>query len=394
MPQLPALRIEPRNALLDLSPVQNALTGIQRQQNADREYGMQQEQLAMQKQSNSLQQQRAQREWSQQDKELFGKQAMAVDAMPDGPERKAAWARIIQSHGTDGLTPEEMDYRTGPKMGAAAAGIYRDPLEVKLKEAQIAKANREAIVGDNPSNVREWEYYNKLTPEQRSEYIRMKRADKVMDLGTSFGVLNPANPSAPPVASVPKDVAGEAVAKAQGKAMGEGAAALPKARVALDQYNQQESVVQGAIDKAIGQSDGWTTGFLGGVTSYVPGTSAHNLSNTLNTIKSNLGFDKLQAMRDASPTGGALGQVSEMENRLLQSVWGSIEQSQTKQQLVENLQSIKNIRARFAQLKQQAYEDDVKRFGAAAVPNPETGAKPADAEGWTEINGVRIREKR
>ena len=32
MPQLPALHLEPRNALLDLTPVTNALDGIQKQQ--------------------------------------------------------------------------------------------------------------------------------------------------------------------------------------------------------------------------------------------------------------------------------------------------------------------------------------------------------------------------
>lgn len=151
MPQLPALQLDPRNALLDLTPVSNALTGIQRQQNANRDYAMQQDQLAMQKESHALTKQNYQRQWSNQDKELFGKQAMAVDAMPDGPERQAAWARIIQSHGTDGLTPEEMDYKTGPKLGAAAAGLYRDPMDtrakelgLKLTEAQIAELGRKA----------------------------------------------------------------------------------------------------------------------------------------------------------------------------------------------------------------------------------------------------------
>ena len=47
MPQLPALQLDPRNALLDLSPVNNALMNIQKQQNANREYDMQQNQLAM-----------------------------------------------------------------------------------------------------------------------------------------------------------------------------------------------------------------------------------------------------------------------------------------------------------------------------------------------------------
>ena len=394
MPQLPALQLEPRNALLDLTPVNNALMGIQRQQNANRDYAMQQDQLAMQKQTHDLQAQNYQRQWKQQDVENMGKRAMAIDAMADGPQKEAAWQRIVQSHGADGLSPEELDYRTGPKMMAAQAGLFRDPMDVEAKRlemdykrAQIEKTNREASeagssYGKNGAVVQgpDGSYYAVRYGADGTERINKLEVGG-QNVAPARGVDIVGNTmydksTGKTVGDVSQALAGAETAKVQGKAIGEGALALPKARVALEQYNEQEKVVQDSIDKAISQSNGWTTGLFGSASSFVPGTPAHNLSNTLNTIKSNLGFDKLQAMRDASPTGGALGQVSEMENRLLQSVWGSVEQSQTKEQLVENMQQIKNIRARFAALKQQAYEEDVKRFGAANVPNPETGAMP------------------
>lgn len=155
MPQLPALQLEPRNALLDLTPVNNALMGIQRQQNANRDYAMQQDELAMRKQSHDLQAQNYQRQWKQQDVENMGKRAMAIDAMADGPQKQAAWQRIVQSHGADGLSPEELDYRTGPKMMAAQAGLYRDPMDVEAKKldmdykrAQIGSLNRKSSDND------------------------------------------------------------------------------------------------------------------------------------------------------------------------------------------------------------------------------------------------------
>ena len=43
-------------------------------------------------------------------------------------------------------------------------------------------------------------------------------------------------------------------------------------------------------------------------------------------------------MRDASPTGGALGQVSERELGFLQSVFGSLDQSQSAEELAYNIQ--------------------------------------------------------
>ena len=47
-------------------------------------------------------------------------------------------------------------------------------------------------------------------------------------------------------------------------------------------------------------------------------------------------------MREASPTGGALGQVSEMENRLLQSVLGSLDQELSEEEFRYNLRRLKD----------------------------------------------------
>ena len=72
------------------------------------------------------------------------------------------------------------------------------------------------------------------------------------------------------------------------------------------------------------------------------GTPAADFRNLTDTIKSNIGFDRLQKMRDDSPTGGALGQVSEMELRLLNSALGSLDQSQSPSQMRENLMRIRD----------------------------------------------------
>jgi hypothetical protein len=83
-----------------------------------------------------------------------------------------------------------------------------------------------------------------------------------------------------------------------------------------------------------------------GVTSWgsllkdVPGTPAKAVSAMLNTIKANIGFAELNDMRAASPTGGALGQVSERELMFLQSVIGSLDQSQSKEDVMRVLGDI------------------------------------------------------
>ena len=54
------------------------------------------------------------------------------------------------------------------------------------------------------------------------------------------------------------------------------------------------------------------------------GNDANELESRLNTILSIIGFNRLQKMRMDSPTGGALGQVSNIENKLLQSTQGAL----------------------------------------------------------------------
>ena len=61
------------------------------------------------------------------------------------------------------------------------------------------------------------------------------------------------------------------------------------------------------------------------------------------TIRSNVGFDRLQQMREASPTGGALGQVSDRELSTLQAVLGSLELEQSEKQLISNLDRLSGL---------------------------------------------------
>lgn len=89
-----------------------------------------------------------------------------------------------------------------------------------------------------------------------------------------------------------------------------------------------------------------TTGIGAATTQNIPGTPAFNSKALADTIRANVGFDRLNQMRQASPTGGALGQVSEFENRLLQATIGNLELSQSKEQLLENLSRVREIYVR------------------------------------------------
>jgi hypothetical protein len=111
------------------------------------------------------------------------------------------------------------------------------------------------------------------------------------------------------------------------------------------QTARTSDVVTQDIDRALGiiGSQGWNaTGIGGQITAGIAGTPGHDLNQLLTTIGGNLAFDKLQAMRQSSPTGGALGSVTERELAMLQSTLGAIAQSQSQQQLTDNLNRLWN----------------------------------------------------
>jgi hypothetical protein len=176
-----------------------------------------------------------------------------------------------------------------------------------------------------------------------------------------------------PVRNVGSSIAAAERQKVVGRETGEGQIGLPKVANALREYEVKNQSVLDGIDTALKQADYWTTGFIGNIGRNISGTPAHDLEKTIIAIQANLGFETLQQMRDNSPTGGALGNVTERELEFLQSAWGSLAQSQSPGQFRENLIKLKQVKQRFAALKHQAYEADVKRFGASNVPNPDAG---------------------
>jgi hypothetical protein len=241
---------------------------------------------------------------------------------------------------------------------------------------------------DAPSNVREWEYFNALPDDAtKAEYLRMKRANPYLDLGTGFGQPDPTNPGQLGGPIIPKngDVptgfqqtgpgqiepmpGSEPDIERQGKRV--------KAESAINTLEQKNAVAVSAIDAALDQVSWATTGNVMGNMGGVPvvGQGAHDLGKTLDTIKANIGFEELQTMRDNSPTGGALGQVTERELAFLQSTIANIEQSQSEDQLKKNLKTLRDFIASSQERRRAAYLQQYGSDGAA----PSGGAGDIDS---------------
>lgn len=80
-------------------------------------------------------------------------------------------------------------------------------------------------------------------------------------------------------------------------------------------------------------SDQWfATGFGAETAGQFSGTNARNVQALLDSIGGNIAFDRLSRMRAESPTGGALGNVTERELTLLQSTVASLDKAQSDEQ--------------------------------------------------------------
>jgi hypothetical protein len=96
-------------------------------------------------------------------------------------------------------------------------------------------------------------------------------------------------------------------------------------------------------------------------------------------------------MRDASPTGGALGQVSEQENRLLQAIRGSLDQLNSGQNLAENLRIVRDSVAQLKALKAQQFDADRRRVAQPQGQPVQAPAQPAVPQPGTVMDGYRFK---
>lgn len=312
-------------------------------------------------------------------KKRLASAAQAVELEQDPGRRNAMWQRTLKMipGGASGLSSEEMDPMTGPKMLMAEAGIVVDPLErqqkqgaLQLQQAQIGKLNREAANGgEMPSNVREWQYFNSLSPEQRQQYITMKRADKYLDIGTGFAQPNPINPAGPPTAIIQKDVAGAARQKELGEAGGKAAADLPRvldnAALAIQTLDQ----IRNHPGKQYGIG-------AAGVIPGVPGTQQRGFVNLVEQAKGKTFLEAFNSLK-----GG--GQITEAEGQKATQALARLDRAQTPEDFEQSLADL----------------EQVIRLGASRAQNAAGGGTRQPAapqnDGWQDLgNGIRIREKR
>lgn len=94
-----------------------------------------------------------------------------------------------------------------------------------------------------------------------------------------------------------------------------------------------------------------TTGILS-LGRIAPGSIQRDFASDLSVLKSNIISSELTAMREASKTGGALGNVSDRESEFLSAALGALDQGQSPENFRKNLQRIEDSIKRWQQVAQ------------------------------------------
>jgi hypothetical protein len=219
-----------------------------------------------------------------------------------------------------------------------------------------AKENPWKVVGNNMFNV-ETEQWKEAPTKEEENALSNKEMLSLPEKYTIDSIEEAWDPKTRTV-----DITKLRVIPEEAKGGEGGVTTTPKETVgklaALDQ-------VFGVIDQAReAAGDSWAVSF--DLAKYIPLTEAKNLNGLVTTLNSELAFSRLQKMRDESKTGGALGQVSNIELELLRSSVANLDPSAGDKVFMRRLDEVQQHYENFknALLGQAPTSNNYKKIGS------------------------------
>lgn len=319
--------LTPYNAWKGESPWSNALQGYQTGAVVDQRRQQQQQELQMQ------------RERMAQAKALADREPESIRQLRAAGVPQEKWADYLYpkaqpdlKQGSVTYREQEYPYQFNPRDGSYTWGPMGPP--PNLAQQQRAAAPPPVV----PGTTLYW-------PGQQQSATTADAAPATTGAG---GTASPAPDVLPP-----KPAGYDTWLPSEQKAWNTENIKLGAKRAAAEpeqkaQALESASVAMRELDAAIKQSEAYpamVAGPFGNMMKGVPGSQATDVSKRLEVVKANIAFDKLQAMRRSSPTGGALGNVSDKDMALLQNSLASLDQAQTPEQFIA---AMKNVRTHYA----------------------------------------------
>jgi hypothetical protein len=147
---------------------------------------------------------------------------------------------------------------------------------------------------------------------------------------------------------------------------------LPADTAGVTDSLRQATTAMDTIKRAYNELDWANTGMIGAVSDALPGGGwAKDSRALIKTLQSGLAASALQAMRDASKTGGALGNVSDKDLELLQTKIVNLDPNQSEGQLKEQLRVIYDELAAALKTRVSTFASTYEN-----VPGAEVGEMP------------------
>ena len=239
--------------------------------------------------------------------------------------------------------------------------------------------------GQNPAAVKKYLFRQGLSEEDQKIFDRMQSYSNTTKIGTGDSTLvvdrfgNVVNTFEQNLAPEQKlgYLADKERQQAFVKAQSTFTESQPNLQSALKSARQKHKLLKVNIEKALelvrtARGVGWN-----GLLRTLPESIAKDLDATLKTIKANVAFERLQEMRINSPTGGALGNVSDREIELLYNSLMPIDQLGSDQLLENSLKQIMETNKLTLDNMRDAYNQDLGRYGGRPqADNTEPAKKP------------------
>lgn len=232
-----------------------------------------------------------------------------------------------------------MEFITGQlKSVEERANLLKEPLERKLARLQAART----------SSLEASKFALERADKKLTE-VKGGPQTKEVSSGATLTRWNPDTQKYEDVYTAPSKQTGEDFTLSEGQtrydAYGNPIATATKKTSTAEDKQTQYSVERAdrtisLVDEALKKVSPWTTGY-GAFAAVLPESESRDFARVVDSIKANIGFNELQAMRQASPTGGALGQVAVQELNMLQSVLASLDTKQKPETVKANLEKIK-----------------------------------------------------
>lgn len=229
--------------------------------------------------------------------------------------------------------------------------------------------------------IQEFRFVQGLSPEEKEVFMSVKRgapAARPATVAGQKGVIMP-DGTFKAFSTAKQETQVEAERKAatteaveQAKVDVQKKAELPFRKRQTDTALSKVEDVERAIETSLPLVGPMTAGFLGPILKNMGGTEAKALAAQMKPILANIGFEELRKMRAASPTGGALGNVTERELDMLQSTVTTLDQGLPDYMLKANLEYISEIytkiRKNLEDYAARGYSDDAPAQKTVTTP--------------------------